>query len=190
MAARLTLTLAATAHAAVAATAPSGKSTCPSAYGPGLHQIRMSIPDADDPSFVWERAFDLYVAAEMDPMVESPAVTMWHGCGSDPEKFQEESEMNERVGRFGFYAIWPRGTSSTLEPSEQYTCITEGGTRCGWNSGFPEPGGCQTPENPRPDDVDFGRRILQWLEENLCIDTSRIFIAGFSNGGSMTYKRE
>jgi hypothetical protein len=47
--------------------------------------------------------------------------------------------MNERVGRFGFYAIWPRGTSSTLDPSEQYTCITEGGTRCGWNSGFPNP---------------------------------------------------
>ena len=49
-------------------------------------------------------------------------------------------------------------------------------------------GGCQTPTDPRPDDVDFGRKILQWLEENLCIDTSRIFIAGFSNGGSMTYK--
>jgi hypothetical protein len=48
----------------------------------------MSIPDAADPGFIWERAFDLYVAAEMDPMVESPVVTMWHGCGSDPEKCQ------------------------------------------------------------------------------------------------------
>lgn len=51
--------------------------------------------------------------------------------------------MDLRVGRFQYYSIFPRGTSSTLGPSEQHTCVTEGGTRCGWNSGFPNPGGCQ-----------------------------------------------
>ena len=120
---------------------------------------------------------------------ERPTVLMWHGCGSDPEKFQSESEMDQRVGRFGYYAIWPRGTSSTLGPTEQHSCLTEGGTRCGWNSGFPNPGGCQTPQNPRPNDVDFAARILDWMEANLCIDVDRTFIAGFSNGGSMTCTR-
>ena len=163
-------------------------STCPSQLGPGLHTIRMDVPDAVDPEFVWSRAFDVYVPAEMDPNVESPTMLMWHGCGSDPEKFQEESEMNQRVGRFGYYAVWPRGTSSTLEPSEQHTCISAGGTRCGWNSGFPNPGGCQTPSDPRPDDVDFAERILAWMEGTLCVDMERVYIAGFSNGGSMTYK--
>ena len=90
------------------------------------------MPDSSDPEFIWARAFDVYVPAEIDPNVESPTMLMWHGCGSDPEKFQEESEMNQRVGRFGYYAIWPRGTSSTLEPSEQHTCISEGGRR--WES--------------------------------------------------------
>ena len=91
--------------------------TCPSQLGPGLHTIRMNVPDGSDPEFIWSRAFDVYVPAELDPNVESPTMLMWHGCGSDPEKFQEESEMNLRVGRFGYYAIWPRGTSSTLAPS-------------------------------------------------------------------------
>ena len=30
--------------------------------------------------------------------------------------------------------------------------------------------------------------ILEWMEANLCVDMERVFIAGFSNGGSMTYK--
>ena len=27
-------------------------SSCPSAYGPGLHTIRMQVPDVDDPTFI------------------------------------------------------------------------------------------------------------------------------------------
>jgi hypothetical protein len=89
----------------------SRRSQCPSAYGPGKHQIRMSIPDVDDPSFIWERMFDLIIGDGMPLEEERPTVLMWHGCGSDPEKFQEESEMGDRVARFHYYSIWPRGTS-------------------------------------------------------------------------------
>jgi poly(3-hydroxybutyrate) depolymerase len=60
--------------------------------------------------------------------------------------------------------------------------------RCGWNSGFPDGGGCQTPASPRPDDVGFAERILGWMSDNLCVDTQRIFMAGFSNGAQMVYK--
>ena len=149
------------------------------------------VPSDPRPALTGERSFDVMVADEMPLDEQRPTMLMWHGCGSDPEKFQEESEMNQRVGRFGYYAVWPRGTSSTLAPSEQHSCISQGGTRCGWNSGFPNPGGCQTPgppDSPRPDDVIFAERILAWMEENLCVDMDKIFIAGFSNGGSMTYK--
>ena len=54
------------AAATLAAPLTNGtRSTCPSAYGPGRHSIRMQIPDADDPEFIWEREFTVYVAEEM-----------------------------------------------------------------------------------------------------------------------------
>ena len=34
----------------------------------------------------------------------------------------------------------------------------------------------------------FAELLLRWMETNLCVDMSKVFIAGFSNGGSMTYK--
>ena len=79
---------------------------------------------------------------------------------------------------------------------------------CGWNSNA-QPGGCQTPVDPAPDDVNFANvvrtigegygiragctmpgawrslvaQVLDWMAENLCVDMDRVFITGFSNGG-------
>lgn len=50
------------------------------------------------------------------------------------------------------------------------------------------PGGCQTPTDPAPDDVHFAQVIVLWMRDNLCVDMDRIFISGFSNGGQMAYR--
>ena len=175
-------------------TPPANAAACPSRYGPGEHSIRMSIPAA---GVTWEREFVVSVPASL-PMAEPrPSVIMWHGCGSDIEKFKLESGVADRIDAHGYYSIWPRGTSSNLSPDQQHTCRSgpadpaasfDDYTRCGWNSGFPNDGGCQTPDSPRPDDVDFAERILDFMDTNLCIDTQRTFIAGFSNGAQMAYK--
>lgn len=162
-------------------------SRCPSAFGPGKHVVRLSLPGE---GVTWERSFDLFVPATMPLGRRQPALFMWHGCGSDPEKFQEESEMHIRAAqrREQYYVLYPRGTSSTLSPELQHTCQSADGVRCGWNSGFPTPGGCDVPTSPYPDDVGFASALLRWVEGNLCVDSGRVFIAGFSNGGSMSYK--
>ena len=37
-------------------------------------------------------------------------------------------------------------------------------------------------------DVLFVQEILAWALANLCVDTSRVFVSGESNGGMMTYE--
>ena len=96
--------------------------------------------------------------------------------------------MNQRAADARYYAVWPRGSSSSLAPGEQHSCTSVAGRRCGWNSGLPAPGGCDTPTNPPPDDVLFSSMIVDWLQGNLCVDSLRIFMAGFSNGAQMVYK--
>ena len=125
---------------------------------------------------------------EMPLAEQRPSIVMWHGCGSDPEKFEEESEMDRRVDRFNYYSVYARGTSRNLSPEEQPTCDSDvSGISCGWNAGV-NPGSCQTATDPAPDDVHFAEVILRWMADNLCVDMDRVFIAGFSNGGQMAYK--
>ena len=159
---------------------------CPSRVGPGHHTVRLSLSSG---GVAWERSVEVHVPHDM-PARPRPAVLMWHGCGSDPEKFVEESEMQLRAAerRFQYYTIWPRGTSASLAPSEQHSCQSVGGVRCGWNSAFPGNGGCDVPSDPFPDDVGFARAILAWVEANLCVDPARVFAAGFSNGAQLTYR--
>ena len=45
---------------------------------------------------------------------------------------------------------------------------------------------CQT--DPATDDVAFARAIFEWMPEHLCLDRSRLFAMGFSNGGAMTFR--
>lgn len=114
-----------------------------------------------------------------------PTVMMFHGCGSDPDKFQLESGMDAHVGAFKTYAVWPRGTSRSISASAQATCHSGSGVSCGWNAG--DLGTCQTPTSPRPDDVAFTEAILEWMRGNLCVDMDKVYLVGFSNGGQMAY---
>lgn len=57
-----------------------------------------------------------------------------------------------------------------------------GSNQLGWNAGFSQ---CTT--GGAVNDVDFTRAVALWMLENLCVDPARLFAAGFSNGGSMTF---
>lgn len=188
-------------------TVATTKATCPSQFPPGKHTITLDVTDPSGAQ--WARSFEVFVPEEMPLAEERPAIVNWHGCGSDPEKFEEESELDQRVGRFSFYSVYPRGTSRNLEPGTQPTCNSDDpGISCGWNAGL-NPGGCQTPTGPAPDDVHFAEIVVLWMRNNLCVDMDRIFIvrthtpqltfrtltdlaacfqSGFSNGGQMAYR--
>jgi poly(3-hydroxybutyrate) depolymerase len=155
--------------------------TCPSLFGPGKHSIDLRV--ADPNGGVWERNIQVFVPDALPLDEERPSVLNIHGCGSDPEKFEEESELDDRAARFGFYSVYMRGSSRNIDPvAEQQECNSDApGVSCGWNAGA-NPGGCQTPVTPHaPDDVYFAGFVLDWMSENLCVDMDRIFAVGFSN---------
>ena len=79
------------------------KTTCPSLYGPGSHTIELRIVDPDT-GFAWLRSFELFIPDSMPLSEQRPSVVNWHGCGSDPERYDSESEMNDRVGRYSYYS--------------------------------------------------------------------------------------
>jgi poly(3-hydroxybutyrate) depolymerase len=160
--------------------------TCPSLYGPGDHTVELRIVDPGT-GFAWLRSFELFVPDSMPLSEERPTLVNWHGCGSDPGRFESESLINDRVGRYNYYSIYPRGSSRAVSPVDDQTLCQFGDFTCGWNSNA-NPGGCQTPTGPAPDDVNFANVVLDWMSDNLCVDMDRVFITGFSNGGQMAYR--
>lgn len=137
---------------------------CPSQLTPGEHLVTLNVGGRDREVYVM-------VPPGLTAKEVRPAIVMWHGCGSSPEKFEMESLMNEHASRRGWFNVYPKGT--TTDPD---------GGRLGWNAGLST---CST--GGLVNDVDFARAVVLWLLETLCVDETRIFAAGFSNGASMTF---
>lgn len=135
---------------------------CPSKLTAGEHLRKLSVQGR-------ERQYYMYVPqSAARGSTPSPAVVMIHGCGSSPQKFEMESGMNVAASERGYINVYPEGTTTR--------------TSLGWNAGF---GSCQT--DPELNDVDFMRAVLLDMIDTVCIDPARIFAAGFSNGGQMTF---
>lgn len=137
---------------------------CPSDLASGEHLITLNVGGV-------ERDVYLYVPLEMPQHDPRPAIIMFHGCGSSPEKFEMESAMNNHVSKYLYYNVYPKGTDTSSTES-----------RLGWNAEFSR---CRT--GGLVNDVDFTRAVVIYLLENACVDEDRIFAAGFSNGGSMIF---
>lgn len=90
-----------------------------------------------------------------------PLLVGLHGAGG--KFFQPYSGFSVLAAAEGFIAVYPN-------PIEEYDGHTF------WNLD-PAAGG--------PDDVQFISDLLEYLESNLCVDTSRVYAAGVSNGGGM-----
>jgi hypothetical protein len=130
---------------------------CPTSLPAGKHEIPLSFANEN-------RKFFLKIPDSVDVTTERPLVISWHGCGSSPEKFEDESLLDVNVGNYQMYNIYPEGTTT--------------GTSLGWNAGW-DAGSCQTSRENPPDDIEFAKKILQWVDENMCVDMEKVFIAGF-----------
>ena len=66
-----------------------------------------------------------------------------------------------------YYGLWDLAAGSTIFVAPQ-----------GLNNGWSNSGGA---------DVEFSRQLITLMENEFCVDTTRIFCEGFSMGGSMSY---
>lgn len=103
------------------------------------------------------RSYGLHVPERYQPKRPTTVVLSFHGRTRDAAYQEELSEFSDK----GVVAVYPQGLIGTDgEPS--------------WQG---------APYSPAVDDVRFVDDLLDELERTLCVDRSRIFAAGKSNGG-------
>lgn len=142
-------------------TEPYGPPTCgqPSPVTPGeLVEREIDIDDRD-------RSYLIYVPTGYDPNVETPLVVSLHGFSSSPTQQDAASQWSTLAETENFIVVYPQGTGFPLR----------------WNAGY-------AGVDSDVDDVSFIDGLIAFLFYDFCLDSSRVYVNGFSNGGGMTHR--
>jgi polyhydroxybutyrate depolymerase len=111
-----------------------------------------------------KRTYLLHIPAHYDTIRRAPLVIVLHGHGESAENFEKYTGMSDKADAEGFIAVYPQALG---DPSDWHTAV----------------------DGPRKrDDINFVRNIINLLERKYRIDPRRVFAAGHSNGGIMTYR--
>jgi polyhydroxybutyrate depolymerase len=109
-----------------------------------------------------EREYILYVPTSYTGEDAMPLVVNLHGHGSNAGEQAIYSGLPAKAQEDGFIVVTPQGMG--MEPHWNFTTVEAGA----------------------PDDVAFISELLDTLESELCIDPSRVYAAGISNGAAMS----
>jgi polyhydroxybutyrate depolymerase len=125
-----------------------------------------------------EREYLLYVPADYDGSEEWPLVLNFHGFLSNPFEQIFVSQMNLVADTADFLVAYPVGLpidASDIE-GEINPILPSAGP--GWNVyGF----------LAEHDDLEFTKQIIQQTDSEFTLDNNRVYAAGMSFGGIMTY---
>ncbi|MFE0800531.1 alpha/beta hydrolase family esterase [Streptomyces sp. NPDC058812] len=95
-----------------------------------------------------------------------PLVIAFHGRGADAAEMREKSRLEKAAGARGMLVAYPEGLDN------------------GWGAGKQA-----TERRPDPDlDVRFTEALIKHLVRTERADPERVYVAGFSNGGSMALR--
>jgi polyhydroxybutyrate depolymerase len=114
------------------------------------------------------RQYILHVPPGHDPSKPAPLVMVLHGHGGSAGSMVKSTGWNTVADREGFIVAYLQG-SKGLDGKN------------GWNDGIGELG-------ITLDDVKFTRVLAKKLVKKAGVDPRRIYAAGFSNGGGMSYR--
>jgi polyhydroxybutyrate depolymerase len=172
----------------------------------GWHDLMVPDPLAGNT----QRWVRLYVPIDYDVNVPHSLVLDIHGYSSNADEQEERTGLRQVADEQNFIVAWPHGLddggSQTNSWNSVGTVASPGplGQTCQWAgsyAGYACHSSCQA---TRPcysdrwangcdcstcaDDVLFTELLLNKLEAELCIDTRRVHVTGFSNGGMMAYE--
>ncbi len=141
----------------------SGSSGCDPARGHDAGDFDQTIASGD-----WTRSFILHVPPSYGGDSPTPMVLNLHGLDGGAAQHADYSELPMKADEEGFILVTPQGVSTEFLTSRH------------WNFLRFIPGD--------PDDVLFIADLLDDIGSQLCIDDSRIFAAGVSNGAMMAIR--
>ncbi len=113
-----------------------------------------------------DRSYRVYVPASYDPTQPTPLVLSLHGFASNPRQQEGFSNWDMLADAEGFVVVYPAGTGFPQR----------------WNSGLFDQA------EDAVNDVQFLSELIDQVATDLCIDLSRVYINGLSNGGGMSYR--
>lgn len=117
------------------------------------------------------REYTLHVPPDYQSMGSVPLVVMLHGHGENGSQFADMTKMSEKADKEGFIVAYPDATKWLGAKSM---------TAWDTNNGLVPPG-------IKTDDVGFVKSIIDTTKQQLPIDDRRVYLAGYSNGGMLTY---
>ncbi len=118
-----------------------------------------------------ERKFILHQPPTFSGEIPTPLLIVLHGGSGNAQSVQGFTNMNQVSNTYGFLALYPEGYA----PAQP--------------SGFSWADGRGTSADLAGiDDVGFINTLVDSLVADYNIDTSRIYLCGFSNGGFMTQR--
>lgn len=123
-----------------------------------------------------ERSYLVHTPATPGPW---PVVIMLHGAGGTAHWALRDTRWDEHADRHGFLLVLPDATRP--DPSEPAGFLLNPQV---WNDGA----GNGVPARPDADDVGFVATMLDEVAANFTVDSTRVYLTGFSNGAGMAFR--
>jgi polyhydroxybutyrate depolymerase len=111
------------------------------------------------------RSYVLHVPYSFQPSVSALVVAL-HGAGDNGAGFQTSSRLSDKADQVGFAVVYPDGLFNSRLGATDWEYYGEDFS----------------------DDVGFLRQLINTLKADLHPDPTRIYVAGFSDGGRLAYR--
>ena len=148
--------------------------TKPQTMHPGDNKIELPFDGL-------KRRYIVHVPPGYDGKTPLPVVTMLHGGGGKARGAMTETGWSAKADKENFLAVYPEGVARDPKRHASFVFNPQS-----WNDGSARPILAAAQKNI--DDVGFLNAMLDDLSTRLRVDPRRIYVTGFSNGGSMTFR--
>ena len=111
------------------------------------------------------RTYRIHVPRGYDALTPLPIIFAFHGTSASAAVLERETSFNELADSLGFFVVYPEGFHR------------------GWNVGDC----CRYSFVKHKDEQAFTLKILDVLARGLILDTTRVYVTGYSDGGTLSF---
>jgi polyhydroxybutyrate depolymerase len=111
------------------------------------------------------RSYILHKPSDLDAGEKYPLIIALHFLGSNASGFESLTQFSKKADEEGFIVVYPQGIGNS------------------WNAG----GCCDPAVSQGINDVEFISALIDTLIAEQPVDSQKVFVTGFSNGGIMAY---
>ena len=138
----------------------------------GDHNITIRVGELD-------RHYTVHVPPGYNGKTSVPVVIMLHGGGGTGKAAATETGWGAKADKAGFLAVFP----DAMPPDPTKPSRFRGNPQL-WNDGSDR----FYPGQKAPDDIGFVNAMLDEMIARFAVDQRQIFVTGFSNGASMSFR--